>query len=231
MCLISLLKSLFNPEGYYLYLYSQLFKQKKLIMEEHLLKILETNSRVIIPEFGAFIVKQKSPLTLVFNEFLQYNDGLLVDFISREEGIEREVAKKKIDDFVKKVRSELNKDNKVTLGKLGVLVKNQTGKISLEAEGFVPKESTASTGKSEAAAPPKKEEVKSTEADDIDLDVTDDSPKESEPEKEKPKPVQEKKKEPVKKTEKPLPETKSEKPKTEPEKEPVGEQVKQETKK
>ncbi|MGD2033599.1 MAG: SPOR domain-containing protein [Bacteroidales bacterium] len=107
-------------------------------MENYINQILEKNNRVIVPDFGAFIVKQRKPLTIVFNEFLQYNDGMLVDTISKGENIDREKAKEKIDDFVKQVVSRLDKGESYSLNKLGILMKSASGKISLGEENDKP---------------------------------------------------------------------------------------------
>ncbi len=133
-------------------------------MEKYLLQILETNNRVIIPEFGAFIIKQKNPLTIIFNEFLQYNDGMLVDAISKSERIERDAAKKKIDDFTANINSELERNGHYTISKIGTLTKGSTGKISLEKEE--PKKPGKKEAKpaevSEKKEAPPKEEAKTT---------------------------------------------------------------------
>ncbi len=103
-------------------------------MENYILQILESSTRVIVPDFGAFIVKQRDPLTVVFNEFLQYNDGVMVDTIAKNESISHEDAKKKIDDYVKTITEALNRGESFSVGKLGVIMKGGTGKISLEKE-------------------------------------------------------------------------------------------------
>lgn len=103
-------------------------------MEKYINQILENNNRVIVPDFGAFIVKQRKPLTIVFNEFLQYNDGMLVDTVSKSEDLDREQAKEKIDEFVKSIVAKLDGGEKYPLEKLGVLIKNTAGKISLGGE-------------------------------------------------------------------------------------------------
>lgn len=105
------------------------------LMETYILQILEKNNRVIVPEFGAFIVKQRNPLTIVFNEFLQYNDGMLVDYISKTDSISKEEAKGKIDSFIKKVNIEMPKGNGYPLSGLGILTKSAAGKISIKKEG------------------------------------------------------------------------------------------------
>ncbi len=130
-------------------------------MEKYLLQILESNNRVIVPEFGAFIIKQKNPLTIIFNEFLQYNDGMLVDAISKNEGIDRDSAKKKIDEFIVKLNSELESVGQYVLQGIGVVTKGTTGKISLEKEE--PKKSGKKESKpveSSEKKPPQTKETK-----------------------------------------------------------------------
>jgi nucleoid DNA-binding protein len=105
-------------------------------MESYLLKILQSNTRVIVPEFGAFIVKQENPLAIVFNEFLQYNDGVLIEAIVSQEGISNEEARQKIDAFILEINETLNLGKSYNLGTMGVLLKSQTGKISLEETGL-----------------------------------------------------------------------------------------------
>lgn len=124
-------------------------------MEKYILQILENNSRVIVPEFGAFIIKQKNPLIIVFNEFLQYNDGVLVDTVAKNEGTDRDSAKKKIDEFVKDINKQLDKGDPYIIAQLGALIKSSTGKISLEKE---------SAGKTNKAAETKVTEKKTVQA-------------------------------------------------------------------
>jgi nucleoid DNA-binding protein len=101
-------------------------------MEEYLSILLENNNRVIVPEFGAFIVKNRQPLQMVFNEFLQYNDGALIDIITKKENINRDQAKNKIEQFIKEINSYLDKGEAYEIQKFGFLIKNKSGKISLE---------------------------------------------------------------------------------------------------
>lgn len=100
-------------------------------MEELIVGLLKDNGRVIIPDFGAFIVKTKSPLKVIFNEFLQYNDGALIGATSKKLGVEREEAAKKVKDYSAKLISELDKGVVIALPEIGNLSKSSTGKITL----------------------------------------------------------------------------------------------------
>ncbi len=98
-------------------------------MEENLIELLNSNLRVIIPDFGAFIIRQKQPRIVVFNEFLRYNDGLLIDYIARTEGIDREIAEQRVTDFAEENNKLLQGGKVVILGGLGKLSKDASGKI------------------------------------------------------------------------------------------------------
>jgi hypothetical protein len=99
-------------------------------MDKYINKLLDANNRVIVPDFGAFIVKQLHPRTIVFNEFLRYNDGLLVDLLADEEKLDKETARQKIVDYVEDMNKKIDKGQKFTIPSLGTLAKEANGKIS-----------------------------------------------------------------------------------------------------
>ena len=112
-------------------------------MDDLILNLLKKNGRVIIPDFGALIVKQKAPLTVIFNEFLQYNDGALVGAVSAKQNIEREEATKNIKAFTAEIEKKLNNKENVEIKGVGVLSKSSTGKITLSPLSEKPKEEKA----------------------------------------------------------------------------------------
>lgn len=101
-------------------------------MDKIILKLLKENGRVIIPDFGALIVKQKTPFTVIFNEFLQYNDGALVGAIAEDLNIERDDAAIKVKDMTNELQDKLSKGEDITLTEVGILSKSATGKIALK---------------------------------------------------------------------------------------------------
>lgn len=170
-------------------------------MDKIILKLLKENGRIIIPDFGAFIVKQKSPFKVIFNEFLQYNDGALINALSDKEKISQNEAAEKIKQLTNEFSSKLNAGEQIELPEIGILTKSQTGKITLSDSGDdIPK-----TQKTEET---KTEETKEKRT--IEFDLTDkktqEKPKKVEPKKTSP-PKQEPKKvadKPVKEKEEPV---------------------------
>lgn len=130
-------------------------------MDKIILDLLKENGRVIIPDFGALIVKQKSPFTVIFNEFLQYNDGALIGAIATKNAIERDDAAAKTKEFTKEIQGKLDKGEEISLEGIGVLTKSATGKISIKEAG----ETTETPKKQEKPVEKKTEEVKTVEFD------------------------------------------------------------------
>ena len=61
-------------------------------------KLLKDNSRLIIPGFGAFLLKTRpsgpsdektEKVHITFNDFLKFNDGVLVDHIAQKEKLNK----------------------------------------------------------------------------------------------------------------------------------------------
>ena len=109
--------------------------------------LLYNNDCVIVPEFGAFVLKSHSAYikddtfypprkVISFNAMLDENDGLLVKHISTSRNISYKKALKTIDDETQSLKNELSADKKIKIDPLGY--------IELSSEGnlvFYPKES------------------------------------------------------------------------------------------
>ncbi|MBS2213906.1 HU family DNA-binding protein [Carboxylicivirga mesophila] len=101
-------------------------------MENYILSLIKENNRVIIPNFGAFIVAKENGFSVLFNNFLSFNDGLLVDHLVEMENITKEEAEEKIDAYVEKVKSSLDENGKYEIAGLGTFTKDATGILRFE---------------------------------------------------------------------------------------------------
>jgi len=102
-------------------------------MEEYIIKLLNENLRIIIPGFGAFIVRQKEPKVIVFNEFIRYDDGLLIDYLSRQEGIDKDVALQQVAAFSEEAVKLLDEKKSLVIKGLGTLTRDSSGKVLFES--------------------------------------------------------------------------------------------------
>jgi nucleoid DNA-binding protein len=108
---------------------------------KHIVSLLNTHGRVIVPELGAFILKGK---LIYFNEFLRFNDGVLIDYIAEQEKIQKDDSAKKVTDFVTKINKQLSTTKSIELEGLGVLIVDSNDKIQLKAQGTVQVEQVSS---------------------------------------------------------------------------------------
>ena len=98
-------------------------------------ELLATNNRVIVPNYGAFLVratsKSKDANTLeeklkdiYFSPFLKFNDELLEKYIIKKENVTKEQATEKIVAFIDDVKKELDLEKPYTIEGLATAVKN-----------------------------------------------------------------------------------------------------------
>ncbi len=96
-------------------------------MEKYILDLIKENNRVIIPNFGAFIISKENGISILFNNFLSFNDGLLVNYIAEKKGIDTIVATDQVFDFVDNLKKELDEKGIYNIEKLGVFKKDENG--------------------------------------------------------------------------------------------------------
>lgn len=124
-------------------------------MEKHIQYLLNTNLRIIIPDFGAFIIRQKEPLVIVFNELLRYNDGLLIDYLARHENIEKDMAKHQVTEYAENLVKTLESGKEVKLEGIGILRRTGEDKIEfVQAGKEVPKRSSKKVPEKKTNASP-----------------------------------------------------------------------------
>jgi len=96
-------------------------------MEKYILELIKENNRVIIPNFGAFIISKENGISILFNNFLSFNDGLLVNYVAEKKGIDTIVATDQVFDFVDSLKKELDEKGIYNIDKLGVFKKDDNG--------------------------------------------------------------------------------------------------------
>ncbi|HSH52589.1 MAG TPA: hypothetical protein VK982_12765, partial [Bacteroidales bacterium] len=132
-------------------------------------ELLATNNRVIVPNFGAFLVratsKNKDAKTLdkklkdvYFSPFLKFNDELLEKHIIKKEDITKEQAAGKIKEFIELVKKELDNEKPFEIKDFGKFIIDKQGKVQFitiasEKEAESPKEEkkTAPAAKKESS--------------------------------------------------------------------------------
>lgn len=96
-------------------------------MIDEILELVKGNNRVIIPNFGAFIISKENGYSVLFNNFLSFNDGLLVNFIAEKRKIDTVAALDEVNKFVESINSTLNDKGEFVLKGLGKFTKDDNG--------------------------------------------------------------------------------------------------------
>ena len=96
-------------------------------MIKEVLELVKNNNRVIIPNFGAFIISKENGYSVLFNNFLSFNDGLLVNHIAQKEGVDAVEALKKVNDFVDSLKADLDNKGEFVIKGLGKFTKDANG--------------------------------------------------------------------------------------------------------
>jgi cell division protein FtsN len=102
---------------------------------KELTELIRQNTRIILPEFGAFLVKDSgdkefNPSNVSFSPFLRYNDGMLEVNVAKSKGISKEDAAKDVREFVETVKNELLEKGFYQIEGLGELRRDQRGSLS-----------------------------------------------------------------------------------------------------
>jgi len=105
---------------------------------------------VVIPGLGGFLTNDKpasiQPNThhfrppykqIMFNAYLKTNDGLLVNYIAREENISYKEAKAQVDKFVYLCDNALKTGKRINFHKVGSLYLNKNDKIVFEQDSTI----------------------------------------------------------------------------------------------
>jgi nucleoid DNA-binding protein len=103
-------------------------------------ELLATNNRVIVPNYGAFLVratsKSKDANTLeeklkdvYFSPFLKFNDELLEKYIIKKEAITKEQANEKITAFINDIKKELELEKPYIIKGFGQFTADKQGKV------------------------------------------------------------------------------------------------------
>ncbi|MGQ1945681.1 SPOR domain-containing protein [Geofilum sp. OHC36d9] len=103
-------------------------------MEKYLQELIRNNNRVIIPDFGAFIVSHDKGQHILFNNFLSFNDGLLVSHICDAEGINSDKALVRIHEFVAEIKETLKQNEQFKIAGIGTLIQKEGTTLAFEAE-------------------------------------------------------------------------------------------------
>ncbi|MBR6250941.1 MAG: hypothetical protein IKR17_07105 [Bacteroidales bacterium] len=105
-------------------------------MDKYIQELISTESRVIVPAFGAFTMERNAEgkVDIAFNKWLNFDDHILSEYVAQKRGIAREEAEKLIADFANKLNNQLETENRTSIAGVGVFEKSESGIVKFEAD-------------------------------------------------------------------------------------------------
>ncbi len=133
-------------------------------MEKFVLELIKENNRVIIPNFGAFIISKENGINILFNNFLSFNDGLLVNYIAEKKGLDTVVATEEVFTYVDNLKKQLDETGIYEIEGLGVFKKDDSGILRFSKDrNFVDLYNQEPTSNTESSLDQKTESPKNEE--------------------------------------------------------------------
>jgi nucleoid DNA-binding protein len=113
------------------------------MLNEYIKELIASNNRVIIPNFGAFLLratsknKNKKDLAskiedIYFSPFLKFNDELLVNHIMKKEDLDQKASLEKINEYIKTIEDSVKKEGVFSIEGLGEFYQDAQGKIQFK---------------------------------------------------------------------------------------------------
>ncbi len=106
---------------------------------QFLRELIEKNARVILPDFGAFLVKDDGTgvfkaSNVTFSPFLRYNDGMVEDSLAAFKKIGKDQAKEDLTKFIDTIRDKLQTKKTFAVEGLGSLILDNRGSIQFTTD-------------------------------------------------------------------------------------------------
>ncbi len=128
--------------------------------------IIENHTRIILPDFGAFLLKDSGngafkPENLTFSPFLKYNDNVLEEYYAKYKEVNKDEAIKQTKAFIESLKEMIKTQGYFDIPAIGRLMRDSRGAIIFSASGkSIPPTDTVKP----VANKPKKKSKKVSEA-------------------------------------------------------------------
>lgn len=119
---------------------------------------IRKNTRVILPNFGAFLQKHDpsgifNPLNITFSPFLRYDDGALAAQLARQKNISIDSANQEIAQITDEIARSIANHHKYAIPGLGQLLMDENRNIQFKVNQEVSEQETDNTEADNQSAP------------------------------------------------------------------------------
>ena len=134
------------------------------MLDEYIKELIANNNRVIIPNFGAFLLratsknKNKKELSakindIYFSPFLKFNDELLMNHVIKKENVTQREAMDMLNQYISTIENSVKENGSYQIQGFGEFYMDNQGKIQFRIQSSARKESPKETQQ----APPARE--------------------------------------------------------------------------
>jgi len=88
-------------------------------MDKYIKQLTEKEQRIIVPGLGAFQVVPEGGM--MFNQYLNFDDGMLTNFVAEQDGISQDEASKRVHDYSRDQKQRLDNGETVVIEGIGTL--------------------------------------------------------------------------------------------------------------
>lgn len=123
------------------------------MLSKYIKELIPNNSRIIIPDFGAFMIQDTPKGKVIsFNDFLKFNDSVLLNRIITAEKVDSAKGKEEIKAYIAEIEAAFKAGESFAVEGVGYLSKDGQNNINFEQD-----ENAKSKGKAKTTAKPKAE--------------------------------------------------------------------------
>ena len=102
--------------------------------------IIENHTRIILPDFGAFLLKDSGnstfkPENLTFSPFLKYNDNVLEEYYAKYKEVPKDEAIKQTKAFIESLKETIKTQGYFDIPGIGRLMRDNRVAIIFTASG------------------------------------------------------------------------------------------------
>ncbi len=107
------------------------------MIDQYIYELLKENQRVIVPDLGSFMLgkdREDNSYEITFNDFLRFNDGVLIELVARREKINKSEASSQVKAYVAAIHEQVNAGERVYLEGMGHVFRDPNGKLAFATE-------------------------------------------------------------------------------------------------
>ena len=100
------------------------YKLNRIVISEELIELLQSNTTIILPKFGALSLIDSYSLIIHFIPYLTYNDSKIAEYLSNKYEIDKQKVEDWLIDFIDLLINDLNNYNVCKINGIGTFTKN-----------------------------------------------------------------------------------------------------------